>query len=249
MLRFFSKMRYQLAAENRVAKYLRYAIGEILLVVVGILIALQVNNWNHSRLERLEEKSILATLHSEFLENKKQLDNTTATYKGAMNANLILMDLIGKSTEELRKYNLDSLFAASLPSSQIVFSNNTVKNIVQTGKLDIITNPEIVTLINQWEAATVMIKEREQILQAWINNQLIPLINDYVAFKQIDQYTNMSWAGKSELTPDYYTLFQLLKYENIQDNLLWYHNKNLTGLEIANDVILNIIQATEAYKK
>ncbi len=46
MLRFFSKRRYQLAAENRAAKYLRYAIGEILLVVIGILIALQVNNWN-----------------------------------------------------------------------------------------------------------------------------------------------------------------------------------------------------------
>ena len=38
-----------MAAENRVAKYLRYAIGEILLVVIGILIALQVNNWNKQR--------------------------------------------------------------------------------------------------------------------------------------------------------------------------------------------------------
>ncbi len=45
MLRFFSKMRYQLAAKNHAAKYLRYAIGEIVLVVIGILIASQVNNW------------------------------------------------------------------------------------------------------------------------------------------------------------------------------------------------------------
>nr|WP_321353757.1 hypothetical protein [uncultured Draconibacterium sp.] len=49
MLRFFSKMRYKLAAENRVAKYMRYAVEEILLVVIGILVALQVKNWNESR--------------------------------------------------------------------------------------------------------------------------------------------------------------------------------------------------------
>lgn len=52
MLRFFSKMRFKLAAQNKVAQYLRYAIGEIVLVVIGILIALQVNNWNINRKAR-----------------------------------------------------------------------------------------------------------------------------------------------------------------------------------------------------
>ena len=46
MLKFFRNIRKQLAAENKVAKYLRYAVGEIILVVIGILIALQINNWN-----------------------------------------------------------------------------------------------------------------------------------------------------------------------------------------------------------
>lgn len=59
MLRFFSKIRYKLAAENKVVKYLRYAIGEILLVVIGILIALQVNNWNEERKAGIQENKIL----------------------------------------------------------------------------------------------------------------------------------------------------------------------------------------------
>jgi len=62
MLRFFSKIRYQLAAENRVAKYLRYAIGEIVLVVLGIVIALQINNWNADRKIRAEEQNLLKDL-------------------------------------------------------------------------------------------------------------------------------------------------------------------------------------------
>ena len=52
MLRFFKNIRQQLASENKVMAYLRYAIGEILLVVIGILIALQVNNWNELRKQK-----------------------------------------------------------------------------------------------------------------------------------------------------------------------------------------------------
>ena len=249
MIKFFRSIRQTLINEGKTVSYLKYAIGEIVLVVIGILIALQINSWNQSRLDRIEEKNILANLHDEFLDNKKMLDSTTAIYKSAINANTVLMGLIGKSAEELQTYNLDSLFAASLPSSQIVFSNNTIKNIVETGKLDIIQNPEIVKLFNQWDGATIMMKENEQTLKTWIDNKVIPILNDYVSFKEIDYYSNMSWSGKSELTPDYYTLFHLLKYENIQDNMLWYHNKNLVGLEKANDVIVKIIKATEPYKK
>ena len=51
MISFFRKIRKKLADDNKPVKYLRYAIGEIVLVVVGILIALQVNNWNEVRKE------------------------------------------------------------------------------------------------------------------------------------------------------------------------------------------------------
>lgn len=49
MIRLFRNIRKQLTSENKVSSYLRYAIGEIVLVVVGILIALQINNWNEQR--------------------------------------------------------------------------------------------------------------------------------------------------------------------------------------------------------
>ena len=49
MITFFRKFRQKLLAQNRVTRYLAYAVGEILLVVIGILIALQVNNWNEER--------------------------------------------------------------------------------------------------------------------------------------------------------------------------------------------------------
>lgn len=62
MLRFFNRIRYKLAVENKPVKYLRYAIGEIFLVVLGILLALQINNWNEARKIEKEEISILENL-------------------------------------------------------------------------------------------------------------------------------------------------------------------------------------------
>jgi len=248
MIKFFRTIRKKLLAEGKTTNYIKYAIGEIILVVIGILIALQINGWNQTRLERIDEKNILAKLHDEFQENKKEVAKSTAIYKSAMNANMVLMDLIGSDLTTLQKHNLDSLFYESLPSLQIVFSNNTIKNIVLSGKLSIIKNTEVIQLINQWEAHMVLLKEREKTLSDWINNQLIPLISDYVPFKEMDAYGDMPWSGKSKLKSDYYTLFQQLKYENILDNVLWYHNKNRLSLDIANDLILKIINATEPYK-
>ena len=52
MIKFFRKIRHRLLTENKISKYLLYAIGEIVLVVIGILIALQINNWNENKKEK-----------------------------------------------------------------------------------------------------------------------------------------------------------------------------------------------------
>jgi hypothetical protein len=62
MTRIFRNVRQKLASENKVMAYLRYAIGEILLVVIGILIALQINNWNEHRKENVKIKTYLKSM-------------------------------------------------------------------------------------------------------------------------------------------------------------------------------------------
>ncbi len=67
MIPIFRKMRKQLAAENKVAKYLRYAVGEIVLVVIGIVIALQINTWKNDLQNRALEKAYLKNLQKDML--------------------------------------------------------------------------------------------------------------------------------------------------------------------------------------
>jgi len=59
MIKFFRYFRQAMVKENRVRKYMLYAIGEIVLVVIGILIALQLNNWNTERKAEIQEVSLL----------------------------------------------------------------------------------------------------------------------------------------------------------------------------------------------
>ena len=74
MIKFFRKIRQNLLMENKTGKYFKYAIGEIILVVIGILIALQLNTWNHNRQDRIQEQQILVQLQNEYDNNLIQIN-------------------------------------------------------------------------------------------------------------------------------------------------------------------------------
>ena len=75
MIRFFREIRQKMLTENKFSKYLIYAIGEIILVVFGILIALQINNWNEKQKNRKQELIIFENILQELQNDKVGLTN------------------------------------------------------------------------------------------------------------------------------------------------------------------------------
>lgn len=73
MFKFFRQIRKQILTDNKLGKYLLYAFGEIILVVIGILIALSINNWNESRKEKALEKKVLVELKKSLENNYKEM--------------------------------------------------------------------------------------------------------------------------------------------------------------------------------
>ena len=95
MINFFRKTRKQLADDNKPIKYFRYAIGEIMLVVVGILIALSINNWNENRQLKTKELKVLKEIRDNLNSNKEKIELkriNVGKQKNKITAILNLMD-------------------------------------------------------------------------------------------------------------------------------------------------------------
>ena len=74
MIKFFRKIRQNLLSEGKTGKYLKYAIGEILLVVIGILIALSINNWNQSLKQNIAENEFLQGIKTDLKKDKEYIN-------------------------------------------------------------------------------------------------------------------------------------------------------------------------------
>ena len=233
MLTFFRRLRIKLLKENQIGQYLKYAIGEILLVVIGILIALQINVWNQSRVNRNVEKDIISSLNKDFRANKKAVKKHLGEIERQMNSNRQLMSLIGAPREELEKYNIDSLMSVSMGDSDLAFADNTLNNLIQTDRLNLISNDSLTSLLYQWGTLKAIRETRAERSDQWVNEEYLPYLMSKISFKQMDAYGGFDWAGKSKVKPDYYGLFQEVKFENFLDNTLWYNQKLLErGREI-----------------
>lgn len=162
MLRFFSKMRYKLAAENRVAKYLRYAIGEILLVVIGILLALAINNWNNMLKLQNANRSYLKKMLVDLNSTNERLNLLIGTTNNTipqdygfptMDEAVIASDSLLKLTYDgLDKSHFEYLVTARFfqGNSALNINNNTYTELSNTGKLYSLGNEELINDITKY---------------------------------------------------------------------------------------------------
>jgi len=144
MIPFFRKIRKTLADDNKPIKYLRYAIGEIVLVVIGILIALQINNWNENRKNSIEEKAILENLLENLKLSKAQSELLISEEITLKQSLIQILGIDANNTKITSQIIPDSIFKSAvweLQSDQPTF--NAYNNLKSTNKLNLIKNKKI----------------------------------------------------------------------------------------------------------
>ncbi len=97
MIKFFKKIRQDLLSEGKIGKYLKYAIGEIILVVIGILIALSINNWNENQKTAIRETQIYLELKNDLLQTRNDVEETISNHKEILKVNQqLIFDIYNK---------------------------------------------------------------------------------------------------------------------------------------------------------
>lgn len=192
MIKFFRNIRRRILGENRISKYLLYAIGEIVLVVIGILIALQINTWNEERKARVDEELYLNRLISENQQDVEAFDVQIEFLEKGVESVELFSDALKNSNASdsavvLAAHNYNT-YGSILPAFNS--SRSTFDDLSSTGNLQVISNKKLREQLVRHYAEIDQTKERLQINNDWA----LALDGPFQAENNIMQY-EASTAG------------------------------------------------------
>lgn len=232
MIPFFRKLRKQLANDNKPLKYMRYAIGEIVLVVIGILIALSINNWNQNRINKISEKLLLKEINAEFKLNKEELESTIRDYllirdqcdylrkSFPIDISEINKDTLSRTLNQIR-----NLFSADL-------STGSISTLINTSSFEIISNTELRSLLIQWNGLISDYFEREERALLFTEQTIIP----YLAKRIPQPYIDGIYDDRIDLS-----FLNSIEFENLINDRRIYANTLLNIVDSENDKIIKAL--------
>lgn len=187
MINFFRKIRQQLLESNQMGKYFKYAIGEILLVVVGILIAFQVNSWNENRKSKAKEQLYLTSFQNDLVKNAAELQRVIDKTNRVMKMADTLLKVKNDEVTDFSDRNFTSWIFASSGFTIYQAKGGTVKSLIASGDLNVVTNDSLRLALATWEDDLSGLKEWEtlnkgssQEYQDYVNQNLDLFQLDYV---------------------------------------------------------------------
>lgn len=188
MISLFRKFRQQLLNEGKTKSYLKYAAGEITLVVIGILIALQLNLWKEQRNQRKQEVQILEQLRDEFQANLEQLDQKISMREAMIKAGLQLL-----SYHDDHSLIIPDSVEIYLARTMVAPTFDPVTNdLIGSGNLYLISNLELRRSLSRWTSELIQVSEEEIAWITILRNTYVPFIRSIYPTRNINA---AKWSG------------------------------------------------------
>lgn len=220
MFKLFRRIRHKLINEGNLKRYLIYAIGEILLVMIGILLALQVNNWNQKRVNNKKEIKALTDLSKEFKLNKERI-------KIKQDSRISIVPELDNYIQLVSAGKADYNSFKDFHSNQFMFgmtnlSNGVIDALISSGDISLISNDSLKYFLADWKNQAENLYENEEIL--WQSGLA------YIASSSNKiPHPSHNWSDWNQKKLE-------LAFKDIVSNTAY--RNNLTGFEGTNKIVI-----------
>ena len=250
MLPFLRRIRQSLFATgaarkptSAVRRYLLYAIGEVLLVMIGILLALQVNNWNEERKARNLEHQALINLKEEFQKNREDLQDHINWKKDIQQQWVSFLDSITNPAL------ISEGRIIKRPIASFVFyniSNSVLNSLLVTGNIDNIQNDSLKYLLTTWEDVVKDYNQFQEMHSNFANNQFFTYEWSLFPTENSRRYGyEYSFPGNIDKSILYNKAYNQMEYQNrLLQNFYWI-NIQLERITEVEEKMEKIIQLLE----
>ncbi|MCA0153130.1 DUF6090 family protein [Winogradskyella vincentii] len=147
MIKFFRKIRQNLLSEGKTGKYIKYAIGEILLVVIGILIALSINNWNEERKNRLKEAVYLEGIKTDLTNDIRYIDFLIPFNNRRLKKYARLDSLVLLKSDKIFEIEFSEIFKLSEQTGTFYPRSGAYSSLISENSAGLIQNKELLSNI------------------------------------------------------------------------------------------------------
>jgi hypothetical protein len=218
MIKFFRKIRQNLVMENKTSKYFKYAIGEIVLVVIGILIALQINNWNEQRKQNTAEKEFTQGIKNDLIQDKQFINMVLDRITPKINAYSTLND--SSLTILKNKTKVDSLLKIYLNLGQRTFYpiSGSYQAAISGNEINRYKNKQLIqSIIKLYNSTYERLIDNGKIL----DDRWSYLSKIHIHERRTHQFEVMDADQFSKLLDDFhYHYIQMEWYQNVLNNAI-----------------------------
>lgn len=224
MIKFFRNIRRNLLSEGKTSRYIKYAVGEIVLVVIGILIALQINNWNQKQQDKMLEQATLKALLSEFQDNYVSVNDYLENIKKMLKFGDTLMKLIGPEITSTSKYDVHRLIGEVSGTMKCIVSVDVLEDVQSSGRLNLLSNEQVRRAISKWSSQLKELQSEEFDWAQEFSSQYIPFTHKWLQWENVDYILNnndsIRYTG-SRFNVDPRLMLQQPEFENIMNEQYW----------------------------
>jgi uncharacterized membrane-anchored protein YhcB (DUF1043 family) len=168
-----------LLSEGKTGKYLKYAIGEIILVVIGILIALQINNWNQNQQNKKQEKQILTQLLEEYKNNLEQINSKIFVRDEILTSSIKLLNYSKQNKELIDNDSLNRYLSRIVTRPTFDPELSVSNELINSGKLYLLSNPELRKKISAFSSSLSELMEEEIYTVNLVEERFYPFLIEH----------------------------------------------------------------------